>query len=1016
MFNSKDVVRRGVVTFIFLVSALGNAVWNDARTPAWQPSLVRLSTQQQAAEHKNALDPAALEAGVPVERELAEGQRHIYQLTLAEGQYYKVVIRQLGVSVRVSLGQPDGETYFVIDIPQRTPEVNIERVAESSGVYRLDVIARTKAPTGRYEIRVAELRAATGDESALQRARGLFRKRIGLVREGKYAEAIPLMTRVLEIRESVLGPENLEVAETLGFLAADYMLVGDYASAEPLEMRALEIVKKLLGPDHPGAASATFSLGTLYYAKGDQLKAERMFQKVLDIFGKSQRTESITAASAFSYLGDIYYARGNNEKAEDYYRKSLAVREKLFGPGHFHLAASFASLGRVAYAAGDYAKAEQMFGRALALSVKALGEDNPGVTGYRNDLASAYAAKGDYAKAEGQYRQALSAHERNAAMSSPDVQETLFGLARLYAARGAVSDALKFQMRASELEERYLGLNLTVGSERQKLAMLSTHSERSDVTISLNTRLAPDDPDAVALSALTLLRRKGRVLDAMVDTFSNLRQRADAQDQILLDQLSEVTSRLARLVLNGPQNTSPEEHQKAVKALEDRKEELESEIGRRSAEFRTQSQPITLKAIKAAIPTRAALIEFAAYRPFDPKAKGGAGAFGDTRYAVYILRGQGATRGKDLGATGEIDAVLHAWRQALRDPGRRDVRRLARAVDERVMRPVRALVGDATQLLVSPDGELNLIPFEALVDEDGKYLVQRYSFAYLTSGRDLLRFQVRHESRSRPVVLADPMFGEPAVIVSGGGAGRNVVAGARIRLDYSQFFFGPLPGVGAEVRALRELLPQADFLTKEQATKAALKRVAGPSILHIATHGFFLKTATRASEPSPAHAKDATRAGKSVATGKLVANVENPLLRSGLALAGANRGAGGVDDGMLTAFEIAHLDLWGTKLVVLSACDTGVGEVRNGEGVYGLRRAFMLAGAESQMMSLWPVSDTSTHDLMVGYYTGLMRGEGRGAALRAAQLHLLRGKARSHPYYWAGFIQTGEWADLKGER
>jgi CHAT domain-containing protein len=136
-----------------------------------------------------------------------------------------------------------------------------------------------------------------------------------------------------------------------------------------------------------------------------------------------------------------------------------------------------------------------------------------------------------------------------------------------------------------------------------------------------------------------------------------------------------------------------------------------------------------------------------------------------------------------------------------------------------------------------------------------------------------------------------------------------------------------------------------------------------------------------------------------------------------LALAGANRGTSGVDDGLLTALEASGLDLWGTKLVTLSACDTGIGEVRNGDGVYGLRRAFVLAGSESQMMSLWPIPDRSTSELMVGYYGRLMKGDGRGGALRDVQLQMLRDKRRAHPFYWAAFILSGQWTplDLKPE-
>jgi CHAT domain-containing protein len=143
------------------------------------------------------------------------------------------------------------------------------------------------------------------------------------------------------------------------------------------------------------------------------------------------------------------------------------------------------------------------------------------------------------------------------------------------------------------------------------------------------------------------------------------------------------------------------------------------------------------------------------------------------------------------------------------------------------------------------------------------------------------------------------------------------------------------------------------------------------------------------------------------------------LLRSGLALAGANQRRSGSDrddDGILTALEAAGLDLWGTKLVVLSACDTGVGKVKNGEGVFGLRRALLLAGSETQVISLWPVSDLGTRDLMIEYYRALEQGEGRSEGLRRVQLEMITRKGRSHPFYWASFIQSGEWANLEGER
>jgi len=379
------------------------------------------------------------------------------------------------------------------------------------------------------------------------------------------------------------------------------------------------------------------------------------------------------------------------------------------------------------------------------------------------------------------------------------------------------------------------------------------------------------------------------------------------------------------------------------------------------------------------------------------------------RYSVYLLSSQGPARWADLGEAAPIDRAIELWRRALRDPDRADVLRLGRAVDEKLMRPVRALLGRSRRLLISPDGQLNLIPFASLVDEEGKYLLEAYSISYLTSGRDLLRLNVTRNRNGPPVVVADPAFGEPALIAgSSRSAKRNHGKPNDLtQVDYSQIFFGPLPGVGDELRALKELLPAASFLTREEATKAALKRLSGPSVLHIATHGFFLQDERRVNDESSI---------KDTRLGKWVTGSDNPLLRSGLALAGANQSGNGNDEGILTALEVAGLDLWGTKLVVLSACDTGVGVVKNGDGVYGLRRALVLAGAESQLMSLWPVSDHSTRDLMIGYYKLLIMGQGRGEALRQVQLQLLKNKSLRHPYYWASFIQTGEWANLEGKR
>ncbi len=210
------------------------------------------------------------------------------------------------------------------------------------------------------------------------------------------------------------------------------------------------------------------------------------------------------------------------------------------------------------------------------------------------------------------------------------------------------------------------------------------------------------------------------------------------------------------------------------------------------------------------------------------------------------------------------------------------------------------------------------------------------------------------------------------------------------------------------------VLPGAVVRTDVEATESFLKGVEASSILHVATHAFFLGAPSTPAEETPVVRSGlglpgADRLGGDAGLG------ESPLLRSGLVLAGANGLEGGEgEDGILTALEASGLDLWGTELVVLSACETGLGGVSNGEGVFGLRRALVLAGAESQLMSLWKVADAATKELMVRYYGNLISGMGRSEALRQVQLEMLRSSDHGHPYYWASFISIGDWRPLDG--
>jgi CHAT domain-containing protein len=579
--------------------------------------------------------------------------------------------------------------------------------------------------------------------------------------------------------------------------------------------------------------------------------------------------------------------------------------------------------------------------------------------------------------------------------------KALDNLAALYMATGDATQAVTTQLQGNKIAEHNLSLNLARGSEREKLIYLYSLSDVIDRTVSLHINTAFNDPRASELALMTVLQRKGRVLDSMFESFSVLRTRISNQDQRIVERLRDTTSQLAKLVLNGPQDNPIEEHEKRVQTVEEQREKLEAELSRLSAGYYQQSQPLSFSAIQSAIPDNAALIEFAVYHPFDPKAKEDK-AYGDTRYIAYVIHRTGDIQWKDLGDSKTIDTAVDDLRQALRDPTQKDIQKRARLVEQKVVQPIRSFTNGSTHLLISPDGELNLIPFEALVDDQGRYMVEQFSFSYLMSGRDLQRMQVERKSETAPVVVANPFFGEPKVesVKQVAQSNRRSVTTAT---DLADVYFAPLGGTAQEARTIQSVFPEIRMMTGSEATESSLKQINAPVILHIATHGFFLTDQSTTSATN-------TRALNATV------NIKNPLLRSGLALAGANLHSTEKDDGILTALEASGLNLWGTRLVTLSACDTGVGEVKNGEGVYGLRRAFVLAGAESLIMSLWPVSDNVTRELMTNYYKGLKQGLGRGEALRQVQLQMLKRKGRQHPFYWASFIQSGEWANLEGNR
>ncbi len=1037
--------------------------------------LVSLAAPFSYSQTVEAQQITALESGKTIEREITGGQKQIYQIALEKGQYANVLIEQRGIDVLIRAFGADGKLIAEFDAELRTRGTEkVEIAASEANVFKLEVESKPKnAPPAIYKIFVSELRPAAGNDFGLQEARSLLAESRRLERAGKQRDALPLLEHALAIREKILGAENaavaivfnrlgmlnfslgdleksesflkranniyekqtnrneLDAADTLNNLAVVYKVKGDFIESEKMQLRALEIREKALGTNHNLFASSLNNLGALYRKRGDNAKAEQMYQRSLEIRERLFGADSLEAALVLFNISSLNYFKGDYQTALVLDRRILEIREKNLKPEHPDIAKALENLASTYIELGDYEKAEPLLKRALEIYEKSSGQDSGQLVTVLQDLAKIYGERGEYEKAESLLKRAAQISEKKEsllefsitlkklgdfytlkgdyAQAEPfykralEIKEKLLGenhfevasvcdaLARLYFLKGEPAQAIKMQERTNRINEKNIALNLAVGTEHQKLSYMTLMSENLNQTIALHVNLAKQNKVVRDEAATAILQRKGRVLDAMTDNLAALRQRFDASDKILIDRLNDTNAQLAELALNAPETETLAEYQKQISAIGEQKAKLESEISRRSEGFYEQAKIITLADIKKAIPPDSALIEFAVYRPLDAKMRG-KNIFGEPRYIAYIFRNEGEIGWAELSAVKDIDAAIDALRGALRDPKRQDAKKLARAADEKIMSPIRPFLGDAKHLLVSPDGELSLIPFEALVDEKNQFLIENYSFTYLTGGRDLLRMQTKRESKSNLLVIANPSFGESEIITrvkpNSRRKKRQSITATR---NLSDTFFAPLGGTLQEARAIQTLYPNAAFLTGAQATETALKKTNAPQILHLATHGFFLEN------------KDANT------------KIENPLLRSGLALAGANRRKGEKDDGILTALEASGLNLWGTKLVVLSACDTGLGEVKNGEGVYGLRRAFVLAGTESLVMSLWSVSDYVTQELMTNYYKNLKQGAGRGAALRQVKLEMLKRSGRQHPFYWAGFIQSGEWANLDGK-
>jgi CHAT domain-containing protein len=705
--------------------------------------------------------------------------------------------------------------------------------------------------------------------------------------------------------------------------------------------------------------------------------------------------DHLEVAKALNHLANLYRHQGWYTRAEPLLQRALAIQEAALGQNHPLVANTLNNLAILSARRLLFARAEALLQRALAIQEEALGKSHPDVGQSLLNLASVSMAQGRHAQAEPLLRRSLAIQEATLGENHPELAPLLTSLAEIQLAWHGLAGALPLFTRAFSIAEHQLRQEaLSLSDNRLVTSLQRLRMDENRLYELLHEHPDNEDVRRLALSAMLLL--KGRSAGEMADTSRTIHRSLGERDRSTFERLRELRGQFAALSLHGPGEQPLADYHQRLSGLAAEGDALEAELARRSAPLRaltTLPPPAeVVHRVAQALPRDGALVELIIHVDSSPAGKAGAPGTKrpfQLRYLAVVLLPNAETRALDLGPTEPIDRAAMELREALAN---RDAGYLvpARALYQLAFQPLLPLLGKAQRLFLSPDGQLGLVPFAALHDGQ-QFLIDSYDFTYLTSGRDLLsRFQPAASTGS-VAVLADPDF-------------------HTARAHLGQAPLAPLPGTRLEAQAIQRLIPNAQLFLGPEANKQRLLQLPTPAILHLATHGFFLDDS-----PAPEDSRGLGTFG-GMAESAPVRRVHHPLLRSGLVLSGAEpqaseSGTLPAASSLVTALELAGMDLWGTQLVVLSACDTGRGDVLLGQGVYGLRRAFVTAGAETVVTSLWKVRDDSTHLLMESYYRNLLAGQGRASALRSAMRSMR--ETHPHPHDWAPFIVLGRDAPLR---
>ncbi len=831
----------------------------------------------------------------------------------------------------------------------------------------------------------------------------------------KYAVAESLLLRALEIQESTLPEYHPDIAVTIRGLGLLYWINGRYVDAEPALKRALNICQRFYGNEHVKVADNLINLAIVHAFKGDKEAGEECFEKARLISEKvidnKLHPEIARIKAMQAYM--CSYVR-QYTAAESLYNAAIDIFRQTIGTDHLWVGICFHNSGAIKRNQGDFAAAESLVVLARKSYLNAMGPDFPWIGNTYRMQGNIASARGKYAEAEEYLKKSLEIYEKS---FGHDHAETVF-LADLYGAMEKYDQATKYYIRDWKRRRNYIDYVFSYASEKQKFRYIRNFPLIDDSHLTLS--IAYDDPQIKESALEMILKSKAIVLDASAAEKEFAFCSYDPDIKLIVDNHAEICGEIATITLAASGAISPPAYFVHLNQLYNQKESLETELSRYCQEFDDDltRKKFSVEDVAKALPEDAVLVEYAHYSPFDFKKHDiYFRRFGPRRYMAFTLDHNGSISITDIGERSYVDSLIAECREKIylapqyiysenEKEAESDLVGTTGKLYEILFAPLERYFSDKKQIFVSPDGQLNLLPFDILYCSDGEYLIEKYQISYLSSGKDLLKRAIPAIRSEWALTLSNPDFNSSGDIPEPEKSGMIASMG---NAQYSDFIyrgvspcldqvFSPLPHAELETRLVVKTLEEASHLKikslyNSEVIEGVLKTMESPPrILHLATHGFFCETENEL--------------------------IENPLLRSGLVLSGANNLRKDSDDkglpredGILTAFEVSALNLVGTELVTLSACESGIGEVRNGEGVFGLRRAFQIAGAETIIMSLWSVPDRETRELMEGFYKNWLHGELKTEALRKSALKILyerrQSKGAAHPIFWGGFALLG---------